>query len=121
MPQLPLSIEQMEKTCLISKDNKIVKLYIQVICTSEYFRFFINLCPRLERFDTVVPTHDLEFIIRDLLSTNTMTTWSHLFSLRLWTRFNDETVKQLRTMIDTEKLLNNYSLECMYGALYLWW
>jgi hypothetical protein len=119
-PQLPLSIEQMEKACSISKNSKIRNLCIEAICTSEYFRFFTNLCPRLECFDTGVRANDLEFIIRDLLVTST-TTCTHLFSLCLWPRYDDETVHKLRTMIDTDKLLNDYSLECMHGAVYLWW
>ncbi len=110
----------MEKACSISKNSKITKLYIEAICTPEYFRFFINLCPRLERLNTGVRPNDLEFIIRDLFVTGTRTC-SHLFLLRLWTGYDDETVKRLRTMIDTEKLLNDYSIECMHGAVYLWW
>lgn len=119
-PRLPLPIEEMEKTCLISKNSKIIKLYVEAMCTLEYFHFFLNLCPRLERLDTGVRAHDIEFIVRDLLLTNT-TTGGHLFSLRLWPRYNDETIKKLRTIIDNEKLLHDYSLECIHGAVHLWW
>jgi hypothetical protein len=85
-----------KKTSLISKSSKITKLYIEAICILEYFHFFLNLCPRL---DTGVRAYDLEFVVRDLL----LTTSGHLFSLRLWTGYNDEAIKKLRTMIDNEK------------------
>jgi hypothetical protein len=76
-----------------------------------------KIFPQLEclqirnREETLIP------FVRTLLSNRINN--SHLFSLVFYG--DDAMIKQLKTMIDNEKLLDNYHIEHRQSQLCLWW
>ncbi|CAF1396998.1 unnamed protein product [Adineta steineri] len=76
-----------------------------------------NLFPRLEHLRLVHRQNALVPFVRTLLSNRINN--SHLFSLM----FHDgrAMIKKLKTMINNEKLLNNYDIKRRQDELCLWW
>jgi hypothetical protein len=106
----PLLIEQ------ISTINKVTELCIHDDCSLEYVRFFIDLCPRLQRLKIVILERHAESIVRFLLSNNVL----DLFWLSLL-NITYETRNKIRKLIDRDKLIFDYSIKDDYIGLHLWW
>jgi hypothetical protein len=119
-PRVPISDKQMEIVRLISNNSKITHVHVNAICTIGHVRLLLDLCPRLERLIMGVEVDDLQSIVRYLLMKSAHT-HNYLYSLSLSTKFNGKTIKQLRKMIDNEKLLDDYWMGCIKKTVRLWW
>ncbi|CAF1185422.1 unnamed protein product [Adineta steineri] len=80
-------------------------------------RLINKLFPRMERLEIQNRGDALISFVRTLLSNRIDN--SHLFSLVF--DGDDVMIKQLKTMIDNEKLLDNYDIERRQFELCLWW
>ena len=112
----PLSIEQTEMVRQISMKNKITELTLGYRCTLEHLHFFVDLCPRLQRLTIGIHETLFESILKFLLPNKAL----NLFLLSLLYT-NDEAMKKIQTIINCEKLLENYSIELVNKEIHLWW
>jgi len=82
----------------------------------------MNLWTRVEYLEMNFTKYvKIEMVIRIILKKYTIYI-PHLRSLCLCvTNLNDEMVEQLRTVIDLQKLLNNYTIQHRNNKLYLQW
>jgi hypothetical protein len=97
-------------------NNNVTDVYIDVFKLNN-IQLLINLFPQMKILSIDSLKDNLVPIVRTILleiSDN-----SPLFSLTL--RGNDKTVEQLRTMIDGEKLIDDYTIEHKTGLIELWW
>ncbi|CAF1376482.1 unnamed protein product [Adineta steineri] len=81
-----------------------------------------NLFPRMECLEISNGEDTLISLVRTLLSNRINN--SHLFSLVFYGADDDDDdalIKKLKTMIDNEKLLDNYDIEHRQFQLCLWW
>ncbi|CAF0992894.1 unnamed protein product [Adineta steineri] len=81
-----------------------------------------KLFPRMECLEISDGEDTLISLVRTLLSNRINN--SHLFSLVFYGADDDDDdalIKQLKTMIDNEKLLDNYDIEHRQFQLCLWW
>jgi hypothetical protein len=106
-------------------NNNITKVTIKdgSHCTLKHVQRVFVLFPRLRCIEIATSDIHDESIVRFLLLKNTITNshqHHHLFSLCL--RYgSDERMKKLQTIIDCEKLLDDYSLLLVKDKVYLWW
>jgi hypothetical protein len=97
-------------------NNNVTDVYIDVFKLNN-IQLLINLFPQMKILSIDSLKDNLVPIVRTILlkiSDN-----SPLFSLTL--SGNDETVEQLRTMIDGEKLIDDYTIEHEANLIKLWW
>ena len=114
-----VSIKQTESFQMVTNENKITSLIIYNNCSLEDIRLLIRLCPRLQQMVLNISRDNLQSTV-NLLLMNTNGNTRHLFSLCLL-NVTPKLVKILKTMIDSNTLLNNYSFKLVYKKLYLWW
>jgi len=116
-----LSIEDAESLRLVSISNKITRV-LQSMLAVDITDLLITLCPRMEHFELKwMGDTDLERCVRVILM-KTITCIPNLHSLRLHTsKANDEKVHQLQKMIDSEKLLSNYTIKRSGDYISLRW
>jgi hypothetical protein len=116
-----LSMEDTESLRLVSISNKITRV-LQSMLAVDMTDFLINLCPRMEHFETKwMGDTDLERCVRVILM-KTITCIPNLHSLRFDTnKANDEKVHKLQKMIDSEKLLSNYTIKRSGDYISLRW
>ncbi len=113
-----LLIEKSENFQMVSKTNNIRNVTIQKEPIFDELKLLLNLCPQLQhltmRYETgVVP------LLRVLLSNN----HPHLCSLSVKDSLLVAT-ETLKDLIDSKKLLNEYSLKVMndhYADIDIWW
>jgi hypothetical protein len=113
-----LTADQTDILYRIFQKNTIRKISIDVQCTLRHYQFLLNLCPQLKYLKMKL-TKKIESIIRFLLFKSQNKT-SQL-SLLCISHTDKILLKQIQTMIDREKLLNDYSIELTNNELYLWW
>jgi hypothetical protein len=115
-PTNHLSIQQSENFRMVSNTNIITNLTIEEPCTLNETELIVTLCPQLEHLTIRIATQFLKSTLRFLLSKNN----NHLFSLCINNAFG-HSVKSLKTFIQSEKLLADYSLKFFEKKLYIWW
>ncbi len=91
-------------------------MYIDVFKLNN-IQLLINLFPQMKILCIDKVKDNLVSIVRTLLLKRSDN--SPLFSLTL--RGEDKTVEQLRTMIDGEKLIDDYTIEHKNNLIKLWW
>ena len=115
-----LSTEDAESLRLVSINNKITKIWQSM--NIELTHFLIKLCPRMEHFEVHwIKDTDLLELVRFILMKCT-THIPHLQSLRLNVRNErDEIIDDLQNIIDSEKLLTNYTIKRWGNDITLQW
>lgn len=81
----------------------------------EQIKLLIHLFPRLESLKIGINKNEIHRICRDLL-----TKAHHLFFL-CFLEIPKRCLKELKQLIETEKLINNYLMKFINRDLYIWW
>ncbi|CAF4121691.1 unnamed protein product [Adineta steineri] len=115
--EIEVSSDQQTNTVDLVCNNNVRNVKIIGQLPLATIRLINKLFPQMERLrllngeDTLIP------FVRTLLSNRIDNT--HLFSLMF--DGDDAMIKQIKTMIDNEKLLDNYDIEYRQFELCLWW
>ncbi|CAF3675670.1 unnamed protein product [Rotaria sp. Silwood1] len=112
-------IKQSEHFQYISKTNKINYLDIRQLCTLNQMQLIIKLFPQLEYLKTRMKRKEIGLITKYLvLKTNKRA--QHLFSLCI-SEVPKICLKELKILIQSENLLNDYFIRFINRDLHLWW
>jgi hypothetical protein len=103
---------------LVSNTNIIKNVILSGMCTLIMAQFVIALCPRLDRLTTGIDRTNFESIVRILLSKTNNNT-HQLFFLRI-TRVPKLCIRQLKKLIKSERILDDYLIDYVNRDLYLW-
>jgi len=98
-------------------DNNVINVTIDYAITLDTAQLLIKLFPRMQRLHICETKENLVSIVRVLLLKRIDS--SHLFSLMFGG--TAETIEQLKTMIDSERLLDDYKIEHTGIGLCVWW
>lgn len=112
--------EPTESFRLLSEKNKITTVILKAEFSNENIQFLVTLCPRMQHL--TVDTHyrfDIDVLVRFLLS-KTKNDLQHLCLLCV-KRMASINPGTLKTLIETEELLDNYSIKVINNEVYLWW
>ncbi len=113
-----LTFEQTQILHSLFIKNQIRKISLDVQCKLRHYKFLINLCPRLKYLKMKLP-EKYESILRYLL--NQSRNKKSQLCLLCISNIDKIFFKQTQTIIDREKLLNDYSIELIGNELYRWW
>jgi hypothetical protein len=112
-------IQQSETFRLAANANIITNVTIQERFSSENIKLIVALCPRMQQLTLDMHPQDLESIVRFILL-KTKTDLQHLCSLCI-----QHTAKSmigvLKTLIESEELLDNYLIKLIDTELHFWW
>jgi hypothetical protein len=111
-----LSEKQVNTVDLIY-DNNVTNVIIDYGFTLDTAQMLINLFPRMQCLYIWRTEENLVSIVRIMLLKRINN--NHFFSLIVDGRY--VTIEQLKTMIDCEKLLDDYKMEHLGNSLCLWW
>jgi hypothetical protein len=114
-----VSIQQNDIFQLVSKTNAVTTLTIDKEVTFEKIQLLVTLFPRLEYLTINLYKETLESIVRFLSSKSNNNT-RYLSSLCI-SKQRSDLMKNLRLLLESEKLLNDYILKSIHRKLYLWW
>lgn len=115
-----LSIEEEEDLRYFSINNKVTD--VSHSAELNLTQFLISLCPRMEYVQMTCTSNKSaeEFVRLVLMKTITHTT--NLHSMKIWIyKANDQTVRKLQNMIDSEELLSNYIIKRWNNDIILKW
>ncbi|CAF4374053.1 unnamed protein product, partial [Adineta steineri] len=115
----PVIIQKNEIFQLVSEKNVIKNLTLTYERSLEKVELLLALCPRLQHFAL---HHDFgPFLIRliRLILSKTNNDNRHLSSLCI-SKEIDETKETLKMVIENDKLLDDYMVECIDNKVYLW-
>jgi hypothetical protein len=114
-----LSLEESEIFRLVSNQNKIQNITITNHYSLKTIKLLINLFPRLQHLTIGISRPSLEPTIRFLLSENNETP-CHVSSLCILGVYPIQTEK-LKTIVESKKRLDDYSITTVNNKFYLWW
>lgn len=98
-------------------NNNVIDVTITYAMQLDTAQLLIKVFPRMQCLHICETKENVVSIVRALLLKRIDN--RHLFSLMF--RDEDETIEQLRTIIDSEKLLDDYKIEHSGSELCLWW
>jgi hypothetical protein len=106
----------------IPVSNKITTVNLGKITDFRQIYFLINLCPHMQHLQIgILKEMNLEIPVRFILM-KIKTNIFHLCSLSLcYSNVNEQMVDNLRKMIDTDKLLDNYIIKRESNNIFLTW
>ncbi|CAF3881052.1 unnamed protein product [Adineta steineri] len=113
------SIQQNQSFQLVSNTNTITNVTCNGECTLEKLQILVALFSRIQHLTTKLYANNLESCVRFLLektnqNTNHLCLLSLLSAYKIW-------YTRLRTLIESETLLDDYMLKMIDWNLYLWW
>jgi len=114
-----VSIQQNDIFQLVSNTTTVTTLTIEKEVTFEKIQLLVTLFPRLESLTINLYKEALESIARFLLSKSNNNT-RYLSSLCI-SKQRADLIKNLRLLLESEKLLHDYILKSIRRKLYLWW
>jgi hypothetical protein len=114
-----LIIQQNEIFQMISTTNIVANVAVTKEITEQKIELIFGLFPRLEYLEINLDKEDLKSIGQFLLSTSNTNT-RYLSSLCLLHARRD-LMEQLKNLIESEKLLHDYTIKLIDYKLYLWW
>jgi hypothetical protein len=114
-----VAIQQNNLFQFVSNTNIVTNLTIDKEITLEKIQLLVALFPRLEYLTINLYKETLESIARFLLSKPNDYT-RHLSSLCISKQLR-VLIQNLRILIESEKLLHDYTLKIINRKLYLWW
>ncbi|CAF1244249.1 unnamed protein product [Rotaria sp. Silwood1] len=104
----------------VSKANKITNLELLNWCTTlEEIKLIFKLFLQIEYLKISIDKKEIEQIIRFLFSKPNNKIY-HLFSICI-SRLPKRCLKELKTLIESENLLDDYFIKFAHHDLYLWW
>ncbi len=112
------TIQQNQSFKLVSNTNIIKNVISNDRCTLEKAKLLVALCPRMENLRIFIDRKDLESIVRFLLSKSGSNS-RQLFLLCIH-HVPKLCIRQLKRLIKSEKLLDDYLIDYIDRDLYLW-
>jgi hypothetical protein len=115
--------EEVDMCVLISKRNKITKVYLEKMMDTEEVDILIKLCPQMNYLQiNNINNIDVEVFLKEILIEMIGDFNDHLRSLyfRIPT-VDDQMVQKLEEMIDNEKLLVDYTIKRVHDNIHLQW
>jgi hypothetical protein len=112
-------LEQNQIFQSVMKTNQIKHFYLNQTCTLDILKFIIKLCPQLEYLQIGMVTRQISEILQYLFPK-----FNHrIHQLRslCFTQTPKRCLKELNTFIQSNHLLENYSIKLINRQLYLWW
>ncbi|CAF1511477.1 unnamed protein product [Adineta steineri] len=108
---------------LISKTNKITKVYLENMTGIEQVDILIKLCPRMNYLQiNNINDMEVELFLKEILSIQMEDIDNCLCSLCFRIPLlDDQMMETLEEMIDHEKLLINYTIKRVCDNIYLHW
>ncbi|CAF2571132.1 unnamed protein product [Rotaria sp. Silwood2] len=121
--ELNISFNTQSKLQLISNNNKITKVNLEKVVDTKQVQFIINLCPRLEFLQVRCTNNmNIELFICFIIMNYTAKSLSYIRLLCLhFPRADEKTIETIKNMIDSGKLLRNYSVNRIVDKIYLQW
>lgn len=114
-----LTEKQISLIHTISNMNKITKINLEEMFDINHIEILLNLCPQMQDFQIQCTNYmDLQTIIRLILLKRKSNLSSLCFSI---TKSDEIMVKNIQTMIYSEKLLVNYTIHRIHDRIYLQW
>jgi hypothetical protein len=113
------SIEHSDIFKIVSNTNIVANLTIDKESTLEKIQLLVALFPRLEYLTINLYKEDLESIARFLLSKFNDNT-RHLSTLCV-SKQRSILMERLRNLLESEDLLDDYTIKLINRKLYLWW
>ncbi len=114
------TVQKSEKFRLVSEQNKVKNVII-----SNYFlmtiKMLIDLCPELQHLSFNTFQDPFMETVRFLLSKNARK-FSNIssFSLRMFS-LDNKLIEKVKTLIQSKKHIDDYSLKILQNEFYLWW
>jgi hypothetical protein len=108
---------------LISKKNQIKKVNLEKMTDIEEVNFLIELCPRMTYLKVnCIKNIDVELFVRSVLM-KIMNKCNHQLGLLCFRVpvADDEMVRKLEKMINSEKLIRDFTIERILDDIYLQW
>ncbi len=120
LEQISLSIEDAESLRLVSINNKITRVCVPM--KFNLIHVLMKLCPRMKYLELKhVENKDLKKLVRLILK-KTLTSIPHLCSTCFYViNVNDDMIRDLEKMIDSEKLLLDYNITRKCNDIVLQW
>ncbi|CAF1261763.1 unnamed protein product [Rotaria sordida] len=112
-------IKENETSKCVSNMNKIENLTIRRWITFYEIPFILHFFPKLKYLKTQILTHETRKIIRLLLSETRNRIRNLLYLCIPWV--SKRSLKEIKFLIKSEKLLHNYSIIYVNETLHLWW
>ncbi|CAF3828681.1 unnamed protein product, partial [Rotaria sp. Silwood1] len=103
----------------VSNENHIQNLDLRHWCTLKHFQLIMNLFPQIEYLKTGMERKEIQKIIKFLFSKTNNRTY-HLFFLCI-SPTPKICLQELKDLIQSENLLDHYSIKYIKRDLYLWW
>ncbi len=114
-----VSVQQSETFILASKTNTVTKVTVEQECTLDQIQLLTNLFPRVEYLTINLSKENSESIPRFLLSKTSNGT--RYLSLLCISKPCKDLMKQLKILIQSENLLDDYTIKTINGKWFLWW
>ncbi|CAF3532321.1 unnamed protein product [Rotaria sp. Silwood1] len=114
-----MMIQQSETFRLVSNTNNITNVTIKERYSSENTELFVALCPRMQYLTIDIYAQYLESIMRFILL-KTKHNIQYLYSICI-KNTRKSMIGILKTLIESEELLDNYLIKSIDSDLYLWW
>ncbi|UJR14376.1 hypothetical protein I4U23_001372 [Adineta vaga] len=113
------SVQQAKQFQMVANQNIIKDLTVSFNYSVRSIQLFVNLCPKLQRISFGISENCLEPTIQFLL-TQTTKIDCRLSSLTI---FGTDSIinEKLKALIESEKLLLDYTIKTIHQNFYLWW
>ncbi len=112
-------LQQTETFRLLSETNKIRNVTIRERYSIENIKLLVTLCPRMQYLIIDVRLHDPESPVQYILSKSKTNVRD--LCLLCTKHTSKSTIATLKTLIESEELLDNYLMKLINNDLYLWW
>lgn len=118
-----LSEEQNKMIHRLSIQNKITKVNLEQMTELDQVHILLDLCSHMHVLQVKCRNIvDAKWLIQYVLQKRSMKFVAHLCSIVLWIpEANDELMNNIKMIIDTGKLLDNYTIKRVYDKIYLRW
>jgi hypothetical protein len=118
-----LSEEQNNMFRFISTHNKITKLNLEKMTELDQVHILMDLCPHMHDLQVKCRNHmDAEWLIRYILTKRNTNFIPHLCLLCIWfSKADDKMTNNLQKIIDSEKLIANYTIKRICDRIYFRW
>ena len=115
-----LSIKKTNAFSTLRNTNKITKVSFKHIDKLEEVQFFLDLCPLLTYVE-VDCGRDYKLFVRLFLTQTCAETTSYLRTIGLSVPLAiEEIVREIKAMIDSEKLVDEYTIKYVSHRLFYW-
>ncbi|CAF1564677.1 unnamed protein product, partial [Rotaria sp. Silwood1] len=121
--EVNISADTQSKLQSISINNKITRVNLEKLIEIKQLQFIINLCQRLEFLQVECTNNvNIELVIRFIMMSYRTKSllFIHLLCLHFPTA-DQKMIVKIQKIIDSEKLLNDYSIKRNLDKIYLQW